>query len=148
MKPVARTNQLKIESLPDETVVVDLDRNKAHCLNKTASAVWGYCDGKTTPAEMAARLHSEFGLPARESLARNAIQQLAKANLLEAGSLGEPPLKLPTRREMSRDLSIRAALLVPLITSIAVPTAALAQSTSRPPAPRPPRPRPRPKGRR
>ena len=40
MKPIARKNQLRIESFSDETVVVDLNRNKAHCLNKTASAVW------------------------------------------------------------------------------------------------------------
>ncbi len=133
MKPKARKEQLRIEPLKDETVVVDLKRNKTHCLNKVATSVWGYCDGKTTVGEMADRLHRDVGLPRRQSVVLFAIQQLKRAELLEAESIDQSPAKLLTRREVGRSLSAQAALLVPLVTSIAVPTAAMASSRQRRP---------------
>jgi len=136
MKPKARKDELRIESLSDETVVVDQKRNRAHCLNKAASTVWGYCDGDTTVSEMAGRLHRDLGLPRRTSLVHVAIQQLTQAELLEPGSVSLPPAKLISRREVARALSVPAALLVPLVSSIAVPTAAMAQSSQHRPRPR------------
>ena len=41
-----REGHLVIDELPDEVLVYDLDRHKAHCLNQTAALVWQHCDGK------------------------------------------------------------------------------------------------------
>jgi hypothetical protein len=49
--PFARTHQLIVQEVPDEVLVYDLDRHKAHCLNRTSAIVWKHCDGKTTVAE-------------------------------------------------------------------------------------------------
>ena len=40
MLPKARQEQLTVRELPDETVVYDLARHKAHCLNPTAALIW------------------------------------------------------------------------------------------------------------
>src|SRR6266849_5376674 len=54
--PKARKDKLIIKELDDETLVYDLDRDKAHCLNTTAARVWKHCDGTTTVGEIAASL--------------------------------------------------------------------------------------------
>ena len=102
MKPKARQAQLKIETLHDETVVVDLELNKAHCLNKTAATIWGYCDGNTTLGEMTDRVHRELGLPRQPTVVRGAIQQLLKADLLEKDSVAGSHVPILSRRELSR----------------------------------------------
>ena len=64
--PAARQAGLVVRELPGETLVYDLENNKAHCLNGTAALVWRRCDGQTTVAELAQTLHEELGLPADE----------------------------------------------------------------------------------
>ena len=138
MKPLARVDQLKVELLGDETLVYDLSNNKAHCLNRTAAAVWRLCDGQNTVAAIAARLRQELDPNVDETVVPVALQELSRANLLEqdettiqSGFLGS---KL-SRREMS----IRAGLMVPVVASILVPTpaAAASGSSSAPPDPPP-----------
>jgi Coenzyme PQQ synthesis protein D (PqqD) len=122
--PKMRVQGLVIDDLPDEILVYDLDRHKAHCLNRTAGLVWRLCDGQTRPAEIARRLQRELDLPLNEDLVWFALRQLDQFNLLE-----EPialPVKLAgiSRRRMMRNLGLAAAVAVPLITSLVAPTAA------------------------
>ena len=51
--PKKRKEGIIVKELPDEVLVYDLDRDKAHCLNHSAAAVWERCDGRTTVAEIA-----------------------------------------------------------------------------------------------
>ena len=37
LNPIARSNGLVVQEMPDEVLVYDLDSNKAHCLNETAA---------------------------------------------------------------------------------------------------------------
>ncbi len=125
--PKARQKDLVVEELPNETLVYDLERNKAHCLNPTAALVWSRCDGKTSVADMAGLLEREMDLPADESLVWMALDRLGKARLLEE------PVKLPgeaarySRREMMRTLGRVAGLtlLLPAVSSIVAPLAAM-----------------------
>jgi hypothetical protein len=120
--PRMRKQNLIIDELPDEVLIYDLDRHKAHCLNSTAALVWRRCNGKTRPAEIARYLQSELDQPFNEELVWLALRQLDKIHLL-AEPIGLPPkLAGMSRREMVRTLGIAAA--VPLvITSIVAPTA-------------------------
>jgi len=126
--PRMREDGLIIDELPDEVLVYDLDRHKAHCLNHTAALVWKQCDGRTTPRVIARRLQSEFDETFSEALVWLALRQLNKIHLLEE------PVSLPTqfagmsRREMVRAMGIVAAVSVPLITSIMSPTAVQAST--------------------
>ena len=66
--PRARTSDLVIRELDDETLVYDTERDKAHCLNRTAALVWEQCDGKTTAREAVRSLRSEFSVPVDEDI--------------------------------------------------------------------------------
>ncbi len=128
--PKARRKDLVVEELPDETLVYDLERDKAHCLNPTAALVWSRCDGNTSVADMASSLEQELDLPADESLVWMALDRLGKARLLE------DPVGLPgeaarySRREMMRTFGRVAGLtlLLPAVSSIVAPLAAMQAS--------------------
>jgi hypothetical protein len=47
-KPLARREKLVVQNLGDETLIYDLDENRAYCLNETAARVWQFCDGEKT----------------------------------------------------------------------------------------------------
>ncbi|HKR00603.1 MAG TPA: PqqD family protein [Pyrinomonadaceae bacterium] len=124
--PSARKEQLVIQDLPGETLVYDLERHRAFCLNRTAALIWRACDGKRTIEEAARMIEGELGQPVDESLILFALRRLGRHRLLEESV--EPPLVMEqmTRRELARRLGIATGLLVPLITAIVAPTAAQA----------------------
>jgi len=55
--PRARKDGLVIKELVNETLVYDLERDEAHCLNQTAALVW-----KTTVAKMAGFLGEQLDI--------------------------------------------------------------------------------------
>lgn len=74
--PISRQKRLVIQELPDEVLIYDLDRDKAHCLNQAAAFVWRQCDGRTTVAEALARFEDEFGVDADQAMIWLAVDQL------------------------------------------------------------------------
>lgn len=121
--PRARKDGLVVEELPDELLVYDLDRHKAHCLNETAALIWKRCDGRTTVAAMARAVAGELKAPVGEEVVRFALDQLDRSCLLEGWAPRSERGKL-SRREAMRRLGLAAALAVPVVTSIVAPTAA------------------------
>ena len=124
--PRARTKRLVSRDLGDELLVYDLERHKAYCLNRVAMQVLRHCDGETTIPDMALRIGSALGLSVDEHAVRLGLVRLEKAHLLD------DPLGLPvhtSRREMLRTLGRAAAVIVPVVTAITVPTAAQAALT-------------------
>lgn len=128
--PHARSAALVVERLADETLVYDLKRHRAHCLNPAATLVWHACDGRTSVAATAMRLERELGLPAGEALVWSGLDQLARARLLQESRTPAAPRARPSRREVLRTLglSAAAAVLAPLVDSIVSPVAAQAGS--------------------
>lgn len=124
--PRSRRERLVVQTVGDETLVYDLDGNRAHCLNKAAATIWEFCDGETTVREAASKLNEETGLPEDEAIVLVAITQLRKARLVEKETDATGVLASQSNR---RDALVRlglvggAAMLVPLITSIVAPTA-------------------------
>ncbi len=125
LMPLARQDQLVVEELPDETLVYDLKRDKAHCLNRTAALVWQHCDGRTSVAEVAALLEEQLATPADEAVVWMALDRLGRAHLLSE------PVTLPadkaqySRREVLRTLRRVAGIsLLPMVASIVAPRAA------------------------
>ena len=102
--PAARQDDLVVEGFLDEVLVYDLQRKRAHCLNRTAALVWQNCDGRTTVAELARVLSSELEIPANEAMVWMALNRLSKARLL------------------------KAPVILPVVHSIVTPFAAQAQS--------------------
>ncbi len=129
--PRARTDDLIVDELRDETLVYDLKGHKAHCLNRTAAAVWRQCDGETAPAQMARNLEAELAIPKDEGIVSLALARLQKARLLEEGTNVAGVAVGPSRRDLVRKLAmVGGAILLPTVTSMAAPTAAMAASST------------------
>jgi hypothetical protein len=124
VKPLARQESLVVKEVDGETLVYDRETDQAHCLNPTAASVWKKCDGRTSVRELARTLRAETNLTANEDLVWLALDQLEKVKLLDqplqkpAGYLGGV-----SRRQVVRTLGV-AAITLPLVTSIIVPTRA------------------------
>jgi hypothetical protein len=125
MKPVARRDGLLTRELPDELLVYERDEHRAHCLNRTAAAVFRHADGTRTVADLALLLAPEGDRAAGEAIVAEALDRLAEAGLLE----GEPAATGWSRREMIRRVGIGAAILLPVVASIVAPTPAEAAAT-------------------
>jgi Coenzyme PQQ synthesis protein D (PqqD) len=113
--------------LQDELIVYDLGTDRAHSLNHTAGEVWKLCDGKTTVPEMVARLDPMLpGIDNQVLLAT--LVELQKAGLLEKTSFSLSQDSSRSRRDILRKIGKLAVVAVPVVTSIAVPTPAMAAS--------------------
>ncbi len=124
MRPVASREGLLVRELAGEVVVYDLERHEAHCLNRTAGLVFRCCDGRSTVAEIAARLESELKLAAGEPVVWLALEELDGAGLL----VHDPARPCEPGGWSRRDVMLRMgsglAALLPVVTSILVPTPA------------------------
>jgi hypothetical protein len=121
--PRSRTDNLVIRELDDETLVYDMDRDEAHCLNQTAALVWAQCDGKTTAAQAARSLQGKLELSVDTDLIWLAVKQLERFHLVECSA------KSPSVSRRNLVLKYApAALALPVIMSISAPTPAIVAS--------------------
>ena len=118
--PRRRREGLLVEPVGGETLVYDLERHRAHCLNPTAALVWSACDGRRDAAAIAREIAREIP-EASVALVQVALVKLERAHLLAA-----PAGAIP-RRSALRRLTFAAGLM-PVVSSILVPEAAQAAS--------------------
>lgn len=114
--PKARTDNLVIRELDDETLVYDMERDEAHCLNQTAALVWRRCDGRTTALQAARTVGKELDITVDADLVWLAVKQLQKFHLVNGA--GKAP------GVSRRDLVLKyapLALTLPVIMSISAP---------------------------
>ncbi len=124
--PKARREQIIVRELPEEVLVYDLARDKAHCLNHSAAAIWKKCDGQTTPAGIAKALAKELGSPLDERVVWLALEQLGRDHLLEEKMAWPASVPHLSRREAMRRIGLGAAIALPIIITITAPTPAQA----------------------
>ena len=124
--PLARKHGLVIRDLGHEVLVYDRERDKAQCLNQSAAAVWKLCDGRSAPAQIAAALQSQFGVPVDETFVWLALEQIGRDNLLERSLKWPATVPRLSRREAFRRLGIGVAIALPIVISITAPTPAQA----------------------
>ncbi len=125
--PRSRSDNLVIRELDDETLVYDMERDEAHCLNQTAALVWEQCDGKTTAAQAARSMQSKMDVSVDTDLVWLAVKQLERFHLVE--SSGKSP------SVSRRDLVLKyaaTALALPVIMSISAPAPAQVASCGGP----------------
>jgi Coenzyme PQQ synthesis protein D (PqqD) len=121
--PVARKQNLVIQELPDELLVYDLDRDKAHCLNRTAAFVFKHCDGRRSVSTLARLLEQELKTPVEEAVVRMSLDRLAKARLLEDWTAQGGR---SSRREMLATVGKSAVWILPVVATLIAPRAAQA----------------------
>jgi len=131
-QPLARQASLVVKDVDDETLVYDLETDKAHCLNSTAARVWKSCDGHSTVTKIAEQLSSQGKPAVDESVVWLALDQLEKLKLLDAVPAKPEFLSGLTRRQMIARLGI-AAVALPAIVSIVSPYASAQGSPQQPP---------------
>ncbi len=106
--------------LPDELLVYDLERHRAHCLNPTAALVFKHCDGRRSVEQIARIVRRQLNVDtvADESLVWLSLEQLEKARLMveqEAAPAIPPRL---SRRELARRVALVA---LPVVATILAP---------------------------
>lgn len=125
--PHARKDGLVVQELPDETLVYDLDRDRALCLNRASSLVWRHCDGITSVAQVATYLRGELDDSMGDDVVWLALRGLEKTHLLAEKAAPPGPEWLYTRREVLKTMGkIGISLLLPVVVNIIAPTAASA----------------------
>lgn len=127
-KPVARKEGLVIQEMPDEVLVYDLQTNKAHCLNQTAAFVWKNCDGENSVGDIVRQFENKTGERVQNDLVWLAIDQLGERNLLETNM----PAKFAgeSRRSVLKKIGFASMVALPVIASMAAPTAVMAVGCS------------------
>jgi len=126
--PQARTDKLVVQTLPNETLVYDLESNKAHCLNEAAALVWKNCDGQMTVSKMTTILEEKMKVPVDQGVVLFALGRLEKAELLRDPIARGARSVSMSRRDVVKTLGIGAAVSAPLVFSIVAPDAAQAVS--------------------
>jgi hypothetical protein len=111
MRPHARHDGLVGQHLADETLVYDLERHQAYCLNRTAALVWQYCDGHTTLTEIATRLEAAEQAPVDEQVIWLALEQLGRARLLREPVPWSADERRYSRRELMRKGTLVAGIM-------------------------------------
>ena len=121
--PKARTENLVIQQVADETLVYDLTTNKANCLNETAGFVWNRCTGGRSINEIAKAVEARFGHAVDEDFVRLALKQLENESLLtESGLSG---VVMANRREAIKRIGLASAIAIPIVSSLVAPSKAL-----------------------
>jgi hypothetical protein len=123
----ARREDLVTQELPAEVLLYDPATHQAHCLNRSAAAVWRACDGARGLGEVGAAAAAEMGTPLDAAAVELALRQLSDAGLL-AGRLPSTGERL-SRRELTRRVAMAA--LIPAVLSLTAPPAHAASSNCR-----------------
>ena len=124
--PLARRERLLVEELPDEVLVYDLDRNKAHCLNQTAALIWNHCDGQTSVEDMAIILQQDSQERVNQDVVWFGLDQLQKARLIDRPVARQQSGPRLSRRELVKQIGL--AVSIPLVASILAPKASASAS--------------------
>ena len=119
--PKARTTDIVVQDLGKEILLYDLITHKAFNLNETSSVVYQACNGRTSFEE----LKSKYKFT--DDSIYLALDDFRKNNLIEDGDFVSPFAGM-SRREAIRKVGLASMTALPVISSLAAPTAAMAQS--------------------
>lgn len=126
--PLSRFEDIVVQELKDEVLVCDLKSNRVFCLNQTAGEVWMLCDGKTDVKEIAGILSKKLKTNVSEDLVLFSLDELSNHNLLAKKVSTERLFIGVSRREVIKRICLSTMAALPIITAIAMPTVAQAQS--------------------
>src|SRR5438034_6268847 len=106
--------------------VFDHQQQQAYALNTTSALVWEHCDGQTMPEQLIELVRQNFNVSRAqaEQLTWLALDELGKANLLEAEVARPRPLSSKlTRRQMLTTFATAGVALavVPMVALVTTP---------------------------
>lgn len=121
--PLARATNTITQDVDGDLLVYDMSTNKAIRLNATAAAVWRAADGTRTVSQIAAGLGLDAAPGVADDLVVLSLEMLAKEGLLQNPVISADGPRM-SRREMALRLGAAAALALPLVKGLVVPTSA------------------------
>ncbi|NNF00414.1 MAG: PqqD family protein [Pyrinomonadaceae bacterium] len=120
--PKARTSDIVVQEIDNETLVYDLGDNKAHQLNETMSLIWKNCDGQTSIVEVVEKLEQLIDSKIDADFIEFALSELQNIKLLSE------PNKSDSMPNISRrDIAFKyapIAVALPIVISLVAPAAA------------------------
>ena len=120
-KPVARTEGLVVQEMPDEVLVYDMASNQAHCLNTTAAFIWQSCSGKNSVADIERMLSEKNNAAVDIDLVRLGVDELATRGLIS----NPAPASGLNRREAVKRIGLASLIAIPVVASLATPASAV-----------------------
>lgn len=126
IRPKARTLDLSITRLGDETVVYDQLTHRASCLNEISTAIWLACDGNNDLISIRKKLRIAGYQDTTEDVVLMAIEQLFQTNLLE--HVEQTKVKTLGRRSVLKSLTRSVVVAIPVISTIDIQPAIAAGS--------------------
>ena len=130
MKPKARTSDFVIQEAEGETLIYDLENNKAFCLNETSSLVMKYCNGKSDISDITAAINTKPKARITDEVVWLALNQLEQEGLLRDFDDVESTFDGMSRRAVIRKIGFASAVALPIISSLVAPKATNAQSAA------------------
>ena len=129
-KPCVRDSGLVVQESKNESLVYDLEANRAFCLNETSSLIWRLCDGTRSVEEIVAEISDQYSEPIRDELVLLALQQFAADDLLsdEQSESFTSHFDGVSRREVIRRIGYTSMIAIPVISSVVAPSSLMAQS--------------------
>ncbi|MCB1023838.1 MAG: PqqD family protein [Acidobacteria bacterium] len=126
--PLARTSDLVVKIVGNETLIYDINTSKALCLNKTSARVWNLSDGRRTISEIADEMSASMNVVINKDVIRLALDQLENENLLAEKLEEYSDFSGLSRREILRKVGYASTVVLPVISSLTAPNASMAQS--------------------
>ena len=127
MPPIARRTDVIVRDVGPETVVYDQLRDEAHSLSPVTGYVYKHVDGTSSVDQLTTAMSKTLGTPADPRVTEAALWQLERVHLLERMAAADTSTRAISRREAVQRFGM-AALSLAAVTSIVVPTPAMAQS--------------------
>lgn len=126
--PRSRQSDIVVQELKNETLIYDLKINKAYCLNESSTQVWQMCDGKHSINQISRSLSRKLNSLVTEDLVWLAIDQFKRDGLLENNDEFEINFNGLNRRQVIKKAGLASLVILPLVSSIVAPMAAMAAS--------------------
>jgi Coenzyme PQQ synthesis protein D (PqqD) len=129
-KPLAVSQDILVQELPDELLIYKLKTHKAMSLNKTVAAVWQNCNGQNTIPQITESVSRKFKTTVTEEIVLLALETLSQSDLLISQGEAQETTFIPnvSRREVIRRAALSTAVALPVIASLSAPKAARAAS--------------------
>ena len=126
MKPKIRVRDIVVQKSGRETLIYDMLRNKAFCLNEISSLVYELCDGSRTSRQISGELGAHLKTPIGEEFVGLALSQMAEHGLIKGETFEDA--SVVSRRKVIKKLGVTSLIVLPSISLIIAPKAIAAQS--------------------
>ena len=123
---------LVVQELNDETLIYDLKRSRAFCLNEMASLIWRESREGRTVEQIRAAVEGVTQSRVTRELVVLGLNDLKRQRLLPESAVPVDLLAAMPRREWVKKATVGIATALPVIVALSVPESIQAQSCPNP----------------